>query len=103
MSAGCLIVGSATPPVMEVLQNRRNGLLVDFFAVDQICDRVDEVLDSPDRLQTIREAARAEAIAAFLPRCRPTKGPRPWPIFSEMSRLHNVACEVTKRHDYLIS
>jgi glycosyltransferase involved in cell wall biosynthesis len=65
MSAGCLIVGSATPPVMEVLQNRRNGLLVDFFAVDQICDRVDEVLDSPDRMQTIREAARAEAIATY--------------------------------------
>jgi glycosyltransferase involved in cell wall biosynthesis len=65
MSAGCLIVGSATPPVMEVLRDRENGLLVDFFAVDQICDRVDEVLSTPDRMQHLREAARCDAVAKY--------------------------------------
>jgi len=32
MAAGCLIVGSATPPVQEVIADGENGVLVDFFA-----------------------------------------------------------------------
>jgi glycosyltransferase involved in cell wall biosynthesis len=31
MSAGCVLVGSATPPVMEVIEHQKNGVLVDFF------------------------------------------------------------------------
>jgi glycosyltransferase involved in cell wall biosynthesis len=31
MACGCLIVGSATPPVLEVLRDGSNGLTVDFF------------------------------------------------------------------------
>jgi glycosyltransferase involved in cell wall biosynthesis len=65
MSAGCAVVGSATPPVLEVLRDRENGLAVNFFSIDQICDRVDEILDHPDRMQAIRDAARATAIREF--------------------------------------
>ena len=32
MSAGCLVVGSRTQPVEEVIQHAANGLLVDFFS-----------------------------------------------------------------------
>jgi glycosyltransferase involved in cell wall biosynthesis len=65
MSAGCVIIGSATPPVLEVLRDRENGLAVDFFSVDAICDRVDEVLDDPCRGQALGETARATAIRDF--------------------------------------
>lgn len=65
MSAGCLIVGSSTPPVLEVLRDRHNGLAVDFFSVDAICDRVEEVLDDPRSFEAIREAARATAVRNF--------------------------------------
>jgi glycosyltransferase involved in cell wall biosynthesis len=65
MAAGCLIVGSATAPVLEVLRDRENGMLVDFFSADQICDRVDEVFSSPDRLQHLRDAARSDAVARY--------------------------------------
>ena len=65
MSAGCLVIGSATPPVLEVLRDRKNGLSVDFFSIDEICDRVDEVLDHPDRMQALRDAARATALRKF--------------------------------------
>jgi glycosyltransferase involved in cell wall biosynthesis len=65
MSAGCLVIGSATPPVLEVLRDGKNGLAVDFFSIDKICDRVDQVLDHPNRMQTLREAARATALRKF--------------------------------------
>jgi glycosyltransferase involved in cell wall biosynthesis len=65
MSAGCLVVGSATPPVLEVLRDRKNGLAVDFFSTAEIADRVDEVLDHPTRMQSLRQAARATAIRHF--------------------------------------
>ena len=65
MSAGCVVVGSATAPVLEVLRDRENGLAVNFFSIDEICDRVDEVLDHPDRMQAIRDAARCSAIRNF--------------------------------------
>jgi len=65
MSVGCAIVASATAPVLEVLNDRENALLVDFFSVDGICDRVDEILDDPEGLEGMREAARAKAIRDF--------------------------------------
>jgi glycosyltransferase involved in cell wall biosynthesis len=65
MSAGCLVIGSATPPVLEVLRDGKNGLAVDFFSIDEICDRVDQVLDHSDRMQTLRDAARATALRHF--------------------------------------
>lgn len=58
MSTGCLILGSRTAPVEEVIQDGENGLLVDFFDVDRIAERLDEVLDNPDAMQSIRANAR---------------------------------------------
>jgi glycosyltransferase involved in cell wall biosynthesis len=65
MSAGCVVIGSATPPVLEVLRDRQNGLAVDFFSTEQICERVAEVLDDPGRFKEMRTAARATAIRDF--------------------------------------
>ncbi len=65
MSCGCLVIGSATPPVEEVIRDRENGLLVDFFSVGQIIDRVDEVLDHPDRMAALRSAARRTIVERY--------------------------------------
>lgn len=62
MSAGCLVLGSDTPPVAEVIDDGQNGLLVDFFSPRRIADRVDEVFDHPDRMADVRRAARATVL-----------------------------------------
>jgi len=65
MSAGCLVIGSDTPPVREVLEHGKNGLLVDFFSPENIADRVDEVFNHPDRMQALREVARKRVVEQY--------------------------------------
>lgn len=62
MAAGCLVIGSRTPPVEEVITDGENGLLVDFFSPDEMADRVDEALDHPDKMAPIRRAARQTVV-----------------------------------------
>jgi glycosyltransferase involved in cell wall biosynthesis len=57
MSAGCLVIGSDSEPVREVLDGE-NGLLVPFFDKDQLAGRVIEVLDHPQRFEAMRARAR---------------------------------------------
>jgi len=58
LSAGCLLIASKTPPVTEVVQDGVNGLLADFFSPQEICDRIQEVLNHPDKMSAIRAKAR---------------------------------------------
>ena len=65
MASGCVVVGSRTPPVEEVITDRRNGLLVDFFDRAALVDRVDEALSDPGAMNDIREAARNTAVSRY--------------------------------------
>lgn len=65
MSAGCVVVGSRTGPVEEVIEDGHHGLLVDFFDVSALADRVVEVLQHPARHQHLAAAARAHAVAHY--------------------------------------
>jgi glycosyltransferase involved in cell wall biosynthesis len=62
MSAGCLVIGSATPPVTEFLEHEKNGLLVDFFDIKSLTERVCEVLAKPEDFLQMREAARRRIV-----------------------------------------
>jgi glycosyltransferase involved in cell wall biosynthesis len=61
MACGCLIVGSATPPVLEVLRDGSNGLTVDFFAHKHLASRIEFALDHPGEMQRLRSAAVSTA------------------------------------------
>lgn len=65
MATGCLIVGSRTAPVMEFIEDGKNGLLVDFFSPEQIADRVDEVLDHPNRMAELCANARNTIVQKY--------------------------------------
>lgn len=58
MAAGCLVIGSRTPPVEEIIRHEQNGLLVDFFSPRELVDAVQRVCDEPLRMHVLREKAR---------------------------------------------
>lgn len=65
MSCGALVVGSATPPVTEVIRDSDNGLLFDFFDPKALAARVVEALAHPSRFTEIRKRARADIVARY--------------------------------------
>jgi glycosyltransferase involved in cell wall biosynthesis len=65
MSAGALVVGSRTPPVEEVIEDGRNGRLVDFFDVAQWSAVLAEALAEPKRHMALREAGRRTIIERY--------------------------------------
>ena len=58
MASGCLLIGSGTGPVKEVISDGVNGLLVDFFDTGAMADRIVEALERGPALQPLRHAAQ---------------------------------------------
>lgn len=65
MALGCLVIGSRTAPVEEVIRDGENGLLVDFFSPAELVDAVQRVCDEPTRMQQLRENARRTIIQRY--------------------------------------
>lgn len=65
MASGCLIIGSETPPVLEVLRDEENGLTVDFFSPRALAQRIESALKQPKRMDALRRAARATAVQNY--------------------------------------
>ena len=61
MACGAVVIGSATPPVMEVIEHGVNGLLVDYFDGDALAAAIAAVLADPSAHRPLGEAARALA------------------------------------------
>jgi glycosyltransferase involved in cell wall biosynthesis len=64
LSAGCLVIGSDTPPVREVI-NGENGILVPFFDIDQIADRTIDALARPRQFHSVRAMARRTVLDRY--------------------------------------
>lgn len=58
MACGCALVGSATPPVQEVIRHGENGMLVDFFKSRQLAAQIGELLDKPEQCKKLGRNAR---------------------------------------------
>jgi glycosyltransferase involved in cell wall biosynthesis len=57
MSCGAVVLGSATPPVMEMIRDGENGLLADFFDVEGLADKAVRVLRDPAGHRPLGRAA----------------------------------------------
>lgn len=58
MSSGCCVVASSTAPVLEIIRDNYNGLLFDFYDIDQQVEKIEYALDNKEKAQEIRENAR---------------------------------------------
>lgn len=58
MSCECPIIASKTPPIEEVITHNKNGLLFDFYNIDEMLEKVEYALDNPDKMTILRQNAR---------------------------------------------
>lgn len=65
MSAGCLVLGSDTEPVRELIEDGENGLLADFYNVQQIARAIVRVLEDPAKYAPLRAAARRTIVEKY--------------------------------------
>ena len=65
MSAECLVVGSKTAPVEEVIRDGENGVLVDFFSPENIAQQVIAVLADHDAYAPLRKNARRTIVEKY--------------------------------------
>jgi glycosyltransferase involved in cell wall biosynthesis len=65
MACECLVIGSATAPVQEVIEHGRNGLLVDFFSSEELAGTVVRALETPAAMAPLRAAARETVVRRY--------------------------------------
>ncbi len=65
MAAGCLVVGSDTPPVAEVIEPGLNGLLVDFFSPEDLAEQLIWASGRPAACARIRQRARETVVRRY--------------------------------------
>ena len=65
MGCEALIIGSDTPPLAEVMEHEKNGILLPFFDQARLADTVVDALANPDRYQPLRKAARRTMLERF--------------------------------------
>jgi glycosyltransferase involved in cell wall biosynthesis len=59
MASGCVVLGSDVPPVREVIEPGRTGLVEPLFDVDRLAETALRVLDDPAAFRPLGQAARA--------------------------------------------
>jgi glycosyltransferase involved in cell wall biosynthesis len=65
MACECLVIGSDTPPVREVISHQRNGLLVPFFSPSELAQNVIAVAEAPAKFDHLRKEARKTIVERF--------------------------------------
>jgi len=65
MSAGCVVLGSDTAPVKEVITEGDNGFLADFFDAKKLAARACELLQNRAALEQVRVNARTTVVEKY--------------------------------------
>lgn len=65
MACACPVIASATPPVQEVIEDGRNGRLVEFHSPKSLAAAVIDTLAHPDTAKELGRAARMDVVARY--------------------------------------
>jgi len=65
MACGAVVIGSATAPVMEVIEDGVNGLLVEYFDGDALAAAITQALADPARHRPLGETARELVVERY--------------------------------------
>lgn len=65
MACECCVVASSTAPVLEVVEDNKNGLLFDFYNVDELVEKVEFALNNPTKSTEIRKKARQAVLDKY--------------------------------------
>ena len=65
MSNGCTILGSATPPVQEVIDDGVHGLLAQFDDIDGLAEKALHALRQPDSVSQLGPSARQRVMEKY--------------------------------------
>lgn len=65
MAVGCMVVGSRTAPVEEVIRHGENGWLTNFFDHEALAEKLAQAIEQRDQLKPIRAAARNTVVENF--------------------------------------
>jgi glycosyltransferase involved in cell wall biosynthesis len=65
MASGCAILGSATAPVQEFIEDGVHGKLVDFYDVDAMTEKALELLTKPDQAKRLGREARLHVLESY--------------------------------------
>lgn len=65
MACGCVVIGSRTAPVQEVIQDGGNGVLADFFDHAALAAALGAVLHAPEAYASMRLRARETVIRQY--------------------------------------
>ena len=75
LACGTTVLASDTAPVREIIEDGKNGLLVDFFDVNKIAEKANQVLDAPGDFKHLvlpapNSSAALTASMFACPRCK---------------------------------
>ncbi|XWN33842.1 MAG: glycosyltransferase [Devosia sp.] len=83
MATGALVVGSSTPPVRELIEDGKNGLLVDFFDSGALANCLDDVLSIKTATASLKQAARETIVERY---ALPVILPRQWELMQRVAK-----------------
>jgi glycosyltransferase involved in cell wall biosynthesis len=65
LASGCAVVGSATEPVMEVIQDGENGLLTNFFDGRELAEKIASLAEDSDLRMRLSANARTTVVERY--------------------------------------
>lgn len=65
MSTGCCVITADTKPAKEVIEDNKNGIMVDFWDTNEIVEKIEYALENKDKILSIKENARKTILDSY--------------------------------------